>query len=272
MIHCPPGSGEPIGTPAAADAMPRPGLASLSAFFPVHDEEADVVPMAEALLRVLPEVAERWELIIVDDGSRDRTGQLADELSRTRPEVRVVHHPVNRGYGAAIRSGIAAARHDYVFLTDGDRQFEPTQIGRLISEVGRADVIVGYRHRRADNALRRVYGVLWNALVRRLFRLPVRDVNCAFKLIRRHVLAGIELRAEGAVVSTELVIRVLRQGRRIVEVPVDHFPRLHGQPSGGRIGVILRAWVELVRLRRQTRRMARKSPASPVAVGTMSAP
>jgi len=245
-----PAAGPAVEPLRAREALP---LSSLSAFFPAHDEEANVVPMAEALLEILPKVAERWELIIVDDGSRDRTPELADQLARTHPGVRVVHHPVNRGYGAAVRSGIAACRFDYVFFTDGDRQFDPAQITALVPQLAQADVVVGYRHARADPLVRRLNAAGWNLLMRALLRLPVRDVNCAFKLFRREALAGIEARADGAMLSAELIARIARRGHRIVEVPVAHLPRRAGTPTGAKPAVILRAFAELLRLRRDLR-------------------
>ena len=254
---------QPVESPLAENARPfvalvypppREMLASLSAFFPAHNEETNVVPMTEALLAVLPQVARRWELIIVDDGSRDGTGALADELARKHANVSVVHHPVNRGYGAAVRSGLAAARNEFVFFTDGDRQFDPRQIGRLVAEVGRGDVIVGYRRNRADNTVRRLNAFAWNMLVRLLFRIPIRDIDCAFKLIPRRALDGYELRAEGAMVSTELLAQIIKHGHRITEVPIDHFHRQSGVSSGGDPRVIARAFAELFRLYRRLRR------------------
>src|SRR5215470_13634114 len=237
------------GAPEAVDAR----LPSLSAFFPARDEEANVLPVAAGLLRVLPAVAVRWELVIVDDGSRDATGRLADALARAHAAVRVVHHATSRGYGGAIRAGLAAARYEYVFFTDGDGQYDPAQIPALIAELGRADVVVGYRHARADPLARRLNAAGWNLLVRVLFGLPVRDVNCAFKLFRRSALAGIVPEADGAMVSAELLARLVRAGHRIVEVPVDHYPRRHGVPSGASPRVVARAFVELFRFYRRLR-------------------
>jgi len=225
-------------------------LASLSAFFPVRDEEANVVPMAEACLAALPAVAVRWELVIVDDGSRDATGALADGLARRHAGIRVVRHPTSRGYGAAVRSGLAASRLEYVFLTDGDCQFDLADLARLVPALADADVVVGYRRRRADPLGRRVAGRAWNLLVRALFRLPVRDVNCAMKLFRRGAIAGVVPQADGAVVSTELLVRLRERGARIVEVPVEHFPRRGGRASGGELRVAARAVPELLRLYR----------------------
>jgi glycosyltransferase involved in cell wall biosynthesis len=233
-------------------------LPSLSAFFPVHDEEDNVVPMAEALLAVLPEVAAAWELIIVDDGSRDATGARADALARTHSGVRVEHHAENRGYGGAIRSGLAAARHDWIFYTDGDRQFDPRQVTRLIAELPRADVVVGWRARRAEHFGRRLNTFAWNVLIRLLFGLRVRDVDCAFKLLPRSALDGLTLEAEGAMISTELLAHVRQRGLRIAEVPVDHFPRTSGTPSGADPRVILRAFAELRRLYPRIRAVSRR--------------
>ena len=235
--------------------MPAERLRSLSAFFPVHDEEDNVVPMAEAVLAVLPDVADAWELVIVDDGSRDATGARADALAAARPGVRVVHHPTNRGYGAAIRSGLAAARHGWVFYTDGDRQFDPRQITRLIAELPHADVVVGWRARRADHALRRLNTFAWNTLIGVLFGLRVRDIDCAFKLLSRHALDEVgPLTASGAVISTELLVGVRRRGLAITEIGVHHYPRQAGAPTGASIKVILRALRELVQLRLKTAR------------------
>ena len=237
--------------PAPEPAVVR--LPSLSACFPVHDEEANVDPMTTALLRVLPAVAERWELIIVDDGSRDGTGAIVDRLAREHPGVRVVRHERNRGYGAAVRSGLAACRYDYVFLTDGDRQFDPADLPALLPPLAHADVVAGYRRSRADPPLRRWNTAGWNLLVRILLGVPVRDVNCAFKLLRRDAVAGLELRADGALLPAELLARIAQRGGRIVEVPVTHHPRVAGTPSGARPGVVVRAFGELIRLGRELR-------------------
>ncbi|HLK10817.1 MAG TPA: glycosyltransferase family 2 protein [Candidatus Binatia bacterium] len=234
-------------------------LPSLSAFFPAHNEEGNVVAMVDALRLVLPRVAARWEIVVVDDGSTDRTGALAEDLARRDERVRVVRHAANRGYGGAIKSGLAAARYEWIFYTDGDRQFDPGQITRLIAELGRADVVIGYRHHRADRLVRRLNGVAWNTLVRLLIGLRVRDIDCAFKLLPRAALDGLALEAEGAMISTELLARLKQRGCRIVQVPVDHFPRRTGTPSGGSPLVIARAFAELFRLSRRLRRPPREA-------------
>ena len=220
----------------------------------MHNEEANIELVVRALLRVLPEAAMEWELIIVDDGSNDRTGPLADALARRDGRVRVIRHHTNRGYGAAVRAGLTAARHELVFFLDGDRQFDPVQIHALLAQGADADLVVGYRRIRADSGIRGLYTRVWNALVRAVLGLRVRDINCGFKLMR--------LEARGAAVSAELLTLAQRSGCRIVEVAVDHFPRRSGRPSGGRPDVIVRALLELGQLVRRLRQSALPQAAS----------
>ena len=204
--------------------------------------------VVEGLLAVLPEVADTWELVLVDDGSRDATPRLVDQLAAARPDVHVVRHAANRGYGAAVRSGLAAARYEWVYLTDGDGQFEPAALRALADALGDADAVVGRRAARADAWHRRAYGALWNGLVRHALGVPVRDVNCAAKLVRRRLLADLDARTEGGAISAELLVHLVRRGARIVEVAVPHHPRRTGRASGGSPRVALRAVVELAGL------------------------
>lgn len=233
-------------------------LSGLSASFPAHNEEDNVVPMIESLLAVLPELAEQFEVIVVDDGSRDATHERASAFAARDPRVRVVRHPVNRGYGAAVWTGLRAGTLEYAFFTDGDRQFDVAQIADLIPYVADHDVVVGYRVDRQDNAVRILNAHAWNWLIRLLFHVPVRDVDCAFKLFRRSVLQGLEIRSGGAMFSAELVARLGARGARIVEVPVRHLPREKGTSSGGNLRVIARAFRELFALSRELRAEQRR--------------
>jgi glycosyltransferase involved in cell wall biosynthesis len=229
-------------SPAAAK------LPGLSVSFPAHNEEDNVVPMIESLLAVLPGLADRFEVIVVDDGSRDRTSERAGTVAARDDRVRVVRHPVNRGYGAAVWTGLQSGTYEYAFFTDGDRQFDVAQIADLIPHIADHDVVVGYRLDRQDNLVRIMNAHAWNWLVRLLFRVPVRDVDCAFKLFRRGVLQGVEVRSGGAMFSAELVARLGARGARITEVPVRHLPREKGSSSGGNIRVIARAFRDLFAL------------------------
>ena len=229
-------------------------LSSLSASFPAHNEEDNVGPMIEDLVTALPDFAERFEVIVVDDGSRDRTFERASALAARDQRVRVIRHEVNRGYGAAVWTGLASGTMDYAFFTDGDRQFDVRQVGDLIARIDGADVVVGWRLDRKDNAIRIANAHAWNGLIRNLLNVPVRDVDCAFKLFRREVLAGLEIEAGGAMFSSELLARLAARGVRIVEVPVRHLPREHGKSSGGDPRVIARAFYELFKLYRKLQR------------------
>jgi glycosyltransferase involved in cell wall biosynthesis len=226
-------------------------LPGLSASFPAHNEEDNVEPMIADLLGALPEFAERFEVIVVDDGSRDRTFERASAVAARDPRVRVVRHEINRGYGAAVWTGLTSGTLEYAFFTDGDRQFDVHQIADLIRALPGHDVVVGYRVNRQDNAIRIANAHAWNWLIRRLFAVPVRDVDCAFKLFDRRVLQGLTIEAGGAMFSSELLARLKSRGARIVEVPVRHLPREKGSASGGSPKVIARAFYELFRLYRK---------------------
>ena len=216
---------------------------ALSYFFPAHDEEANLLGLVEEALATLPDLAEAFEIIVVDDGSRDATPRLADELAATDPRIRVVHHPRNLGYGAALRSGFAASRFDLIAFTDGDRQFHVADLGRLAARYleGGADAVVGFRIRRADPLVRTLYAKAYRLANRIFFRLRVTDVDCACKLFRRDALTGISVESGGAFFSAELLIKLRAAGRRVVEVGVPHYPRTAGSPTGARPRVVLRA-------------------------------
>ena len=225
-------------------ANPKPArLAELSYFFPAHNEAANLAGLVEEALATLPSLADEFEIVIVDDGSKDATPALADELAAAHPQVRAVHHPVNQGYGAALRTGFAAARFDHLAFTDGDRQFKVADLGRLIErlQAGTADAVVGYRIQRADPLVRTVYAKLYRLANRIFFGLRIRDVDCACKLFKRAALEGISVESGGAFFSAELLIKLRARGRRIDEVGVPHYPRTAGSPTGAKPQVVFRA-------------------------------
>ncbi len=232
--------------------MDHQRLASLTFFFPAYNEEAEVEAVVREALTVLPRFADTLEIVVVDDGSTDRTGEIADRLASEDARVRVVHHGLNLGYGAAIRSGLSSARLDHVLYTDGDRQFDPADLERLLPRLDRADVVIGYRERRADPPRRLFVGWVYNSLVRILFAAPFRDVDCAFKLFRREVFTRVPLsrvRSNGAFFSPELLLVLRAAGERIEQVGVRHFPRRAGEEKGATVSVILRTIRDLLRLR-----------------------
>jgi glycosyltransferase involved in cell wall biosynthesis len=220
-------------------------LPGISVFLPSHNEEANVERVARGYLEVLPALADAYEVIVVDDGSIDATGAIADALSHENGHVKVVHHRQNRGYGGAVISGIRAATQPYVVLADGDGQFDPKELARLADFVPEYDVVVGKRIRRADHLMRRINGKAWTLLVRAVLGIGISDIDCGFKLFKREFLDGLELRAHGAMISTELMARVAGRGAKIKEVGVSHLPRLAGEQSGANLKVIARAFKEL---------------------------
>lgn len=222
-----------------------PRLPALSYFFPAHNEEANLRPLVEEAMEVLPRIADTWEILVVNDGSRDATASIADALVEAHPGlVRAVHHPTNLGYGAALRSGLRAARHELVAFTDGDRQFKVADLARLTARLGepdRPDVVVGYRIKRADPLVRTVYARLYRLANRIFFGLRVRDVDCACKLFRRDALTGLRVESGGAFFSAELLIKLRESGRTVAEVGVPHYARTAGSATGAKPSVVFRA-------------------------------
>ena len=242
------GTSEGTANTGAQAAIP------LSVVLPAYNEAANLPATVAGALAVLRELGGRFEVIVVDDGSRDGTGALADALARETPEVRAVHHPSNRGYGAAIRSGFAAATLPWLFFTDADGQFDLRELPPLLPHAARADIVAGYRLRRHDPWFRRLYALLFGRLlVRALLGVRVRDLNCAFKLLRRDLVASLDLRSDGALINAELLGKAQRAGARIVEVGVHHLPRRVGTQTGGTPRVIARAFWELLALRAEIR-------------------
>jgi glycosyltransferase involved in cell wall biosynthesis len=224
-------------------------LPGLSIVLPCFNEEANVSQAVRQALVAAKRVSARYEVIVVDDGSSDETTKVAGLLAMRDRRVRLVVHPENRGYGTALRSGIDAATMPWVLLTDADLQFDLTQVEDFLPYADSYDLIVGQRLARRDPLARRANAAAWNWLMRRMFALPVHDVDCAFKLVRRACLERVELVASGAMISTELIAKTLQCGARLKELGVEHRPRAAGEQSGASPRVIWRAFLELARLR-----------------------
>jgi len=230
---------------------------SLSIFFPCYNEEGHVESLARRALAVAPTVADDYEVIVVDDGSRDRTAEIALALAREDPHLRLVRHETNRGYGAALITGFRSATKDLVFYTDGDGQFDLGELPRLLPMIEGVDMVCGYRRKRSDPFFRKVNAWLWGTLVNLLFHLRVRDVDCAFKLFRRPVFDHMELTSQGALIDTEILARAAQAGYIFVQTPVSHYPRTSGSQTGAKLGVILRAFRELFALKAELDRERR---------------
>jgi glycosyltransferase involved in cell wall biosynthesis len=227
---------------------------SISVFFPCYNEQDNVERVVSKAIEALVAMGADFEIIIVNDGSADKTGQAADSIAEADKRVRVVNHPQNRGYGAAVQSGIRNAKKELVFFTDGDGQFDIGEIQLLLPFIEQNDVVCGYRLDRKDPFMRKLNGWLWTKLVCMLFGMRIRDIDCAFKLFRREVFDGMKLSSAGALISAEILARATRRGLRIAEVGVHHYPRTAGKQTGANPKVILRAFKELFKLYNRIRR------------------
>ncbi|MHC4555926.1 MAG: glycosyltransferase family 2 protein [Planctomycetota bacterium] len=228
-------------------------MVSIGVFFPCYNEQENIGRTVEKALLVLEKLNADFEVIIVDDGSTDGTGRIADEITGRDSRVKVVHHQTNLGYGAALQSGFKAATKELIFYTDGDGQFDINEMPPLLPLLEKYDIVSCYRLNRQDSAMRKINGWCWTKLVCLLFGLKIRDVDCAFKLYRREIFDNIQLSSTGALIDAEILARAARKGYRITQKPVHHYPRIAGTQTGANVRVILRAFKELFKLRSRIR-------------------
>jgi glycosyltransferase involved in cell wall biosynthesis len=246
----------------------RPGL---SVFFPAYNDSGTIASLVITALQSARRLTPDFEVIIVDDGSADATAAIANELARTYPEVRVVHHERNRGYGGALRSGFEAARREYVFYTDGDAQYDPAEMALLWQRLdGEVDLVNGYKISRSDPLHRVVIGRIYHYTVKLLFGLKVRDVDCDFRLMRRSIFERVTLERDSGVICLEMMKKIQDAGFRIAEVPVHHYHRAYGRSQffnfrrlAKTAADVARLWFMLVVRREHLRR--RPAPAAAAA-------
>jgi glycosyltransferase involved in cell wall biosynthesis len=198
----------------------------------------------------LEPLVDDYEVIVVNDGSKDRTQEVVEELASRNPHVRCVTHPKNKGYGEALRTGFSSSTKELIFFTDGDKQFDIQEVKGFIPAIADADMVIGYRRPREDPPIRILYAIGWKLLVTMLFGYAARDIDCAFKLFRREVWENVKVNSGGATFSAEFLVKARRKGYRIKELRVTHYPRTAGSPTGGNPRVIARAFRDLIWLRR----------------------
>lgn len=227
--------------------LPDKKLKELSIFFPFWNEEENITRVVEDAITVAEKVASKWEILMIDDGSKDNTLEKAILLEKKHKNLKVVSHNPNRGYGAALKEGFANSRYEYVVFTDGDGQFDFSQIERFIEKIDEADLVIGYRKKRRDHKIAKRLLLMsmlkmWDLV---LFGIWFKDIDCGFKMFRKSALNEIgTLRSEGAMVTTEILAKAKKKGLKIVQVGVDHYPRKFGAQSGAEIPVIIRAILE----------------------------
>src|SRR6476661_8208103 len=233
----------------------------LSVFFPAYNDSGTIASMVIRAVQAAEALTPDYEVIVVNDGSVDATAEIADELARTYPRVRVIHHPKNRGYGGALQTGFRSATKDWIFYTDGDAQYDPAEMADLWSQLtDEADLVNGYKISRSDPLHRIIIGRIYHHIVSILFGLKVRDVDCDFRLMRRNIFERIDLEKTSGVICLEMMKKITDAGFRIVEVPVHHYHRAFGKSQFfnfrriAKTGLdVLRLWYELVIRRRHLR-------------------
>lgn len=225
-------------------------LKELSLFFPAYNLEGLLKNTVEKAIPILKRVADKYELIIINDGSKDKTGKIADELARKHSFVRVVHHSFNQGYGGALKSGFYNGKYEWIVFTDGDGQFDFSEIDKLIEFANKADVVATYRLDRQDSLKRKFFGWGWTVLASILLGINLRDVDSGFRMVKKKVIDTIPRlqSSRGGTINPEIFARARKAGFRIVEVGVHHFPRKEGKQTGANLKVIFRSFVDLGKL------------------------
>jgi len=219
---------------------------SISAFFPAYNDEASIGKIVHAAAELLPKLTDDFEIVVVNDGSADQTGELLSQLAQQYQFVKVINHPTNRGYGAALISGFANCGKDLIFYTDGDGQYDVGELLELLAVLNEeVDLVNGYKIRRADPWYRILIGWLYQSMVRWFFSIPLRDVDCDFRLFRRSLVDRTTLTCDSGAICVEMIKKFQRQGCRIVEVPVSHYPRVKGKSQFFRLKHLRRMLFQL---------------------------
>jgi len=233
--------------------MAEPIIKELSVFFPAYNEEKNIKKVVLDAKRVLEKIAEKWEIVIVDDGSKDETGKIADSISKKfKPEIRVIHNKPNKGYGGALKAGYEASKYEWIAFADIDRQFNFSEITKFIEKQkeSNADLVLGIRMHRADSFIRKLLTLVWAKILPRvLLGLKVTDYSCGFKMIKKNVFTAVQpLVGEEKVTQIEMLTKAQRMGFKFAEVGVHHYPRKFGRQTGTDLKVVLRSIRDLFKL------------------------
>ena len=214
-------------------------LSSVSFFCPAYHDEKNLPKLIPKVAKFLQEITNKYEIIIVEDGSPDKTGEVADFLAKKFKNVRVIHHEKNMGYGGALKDGFENAKYDYVMYTDGDNQYDVNEFKRAISLLKDADVVSGYAKKKAVNFRRKLQSIVFNTAVMALFSIYIKDINCSMKIYKMRVLKNINIKSFSAFIDAEMIIKAKRNGFKIAQFPVTHYPRSNGIEGGSKISVIM---------------------------------
>ncbi len=224
-------------------------IKSLSVFFPAYNEEANIEKTIADAKPVLEKLKLQWEILVINDGSKDKTAEIVEGLSKKEPRIRLVNHPKNLGYGQALKTGFAEAKYPWVVFADSDGQFDFSEISKFLEKTDEAEFILGYRLNRADPYIRKVLTWGWRTLARILFGLKVKDYSCGFKLIKREAFNSLlPLDAEEKVTQIEFLVKAMKKKYRFAQVGVHHYPRVYGTPTGASFGVLKKSLIDLLKL------------------------
>ena len=219
--------------------MNGPSPDRVSLFFPVYRDEKTIERVATKARRVLGELAAEWEIIVVNDGSPDRAGEIAEQLARSDPRVRVIHHGTNLGYGRALRTGLAAARYEWIAFTDGDDEYEVDDLRKLWRLRDRYDLVLTFRYAKRYGSARIFISWVYNKVLRWLFRTRYRDISCGLRLVRKEVADELPLRSSSPFIGAEIAVKTMLRGFRVGEVGIQTFPREFGKGSSTSVANIL---------------------------------
>ena len=223
-------------------------LSSLSVFFPCYNEEKNIPLLLEQALDFFPDAAEQYELIVVNDGSTDRTAQVVSAFAEKHRQIKLVNHETNRGYGAALQTGFDHCQYEWLFFTDGDLQFDITELAKFLPYTDHYQAVIGCRRQRAEGTVREFNARLFKLYIDVLFRIHVQDIDCAFKLFKTELIKSLDLVSTGAFISAEFLYKLKKQGVEFKQLPVEHYPRKHGQPTGANPGVIVKGVTDALKL------------------------
>ena len=222
---------------------------SLSVVLPVYNEEENIATILEQIFGILPSITDDFEVIVTNDGSQDGTAMILSDLRNKYESLRVVSHDKNRGYGNALISGFNSSSKEYIFFMDSDGQFDFREIRKLLVFKDDYDIVAGIRIERKDSVIRDLNGTIFNFIIKFIFKIPIMDIDCGFKLFRKSVIKELTLNSPGALINTEILAKARRNNRSLMLVGVTHYPRKAGRQSGGSLKVIFRAVKEIIKLK-----------------------
>jgi len=227
---------------------------SISIIFPAYNEQDNILESVRNAEKFAVKKKLDYEIIIVNDGSKDQTKQLVLALCKQNKRVKLINHAKNQGYGSTVFDGLKSAKKDLIFFTDSDLQFKIDELDRFFLQINEFDVVIGYRSPRSDPFMRILNAWAWKQLIRVVFGIKIKDVDCAFKLFRRDSISDLYVRSRGAMFSAEMIIKLLSQKKKIKQLPVSHYRRMAGSPTGAKPSVIAKAFRELSSVRKELKR------------------